>query len=147
MTYARSIVLGLVAAGLSLLTPAPHAHASYDNLAGTLGSPLSPDVWEVQCPGGTDYLYVRTVPTYGNVFVATVVGMSPGTIYGAAVISDTFAVGGIGNEVYLDRPRDGRMKVLVTVKQTGGNSGATYYVNLECAGATAQPKMLLLRDG
>ena len=147
MAYARSIVLGLVAAGLFLVTPASRVDASYDNLVGTVGSYLSPDVWEVQCPGGTDYLYVRTVPTYGNVFVATVVGLSPGTIYGTAVISDTFGVGGIGNEVYIDRPRDGRMKVLVTVQQTGGNSGSTYYVNLECAGANAQPKMLLLRDG
>ena len=56
-------------------------------------------------------------------------------------------VGGPGNEVYIDRPRDGRMKLLVTVKQTGGQPGGTYFVNLECAGADAPPKMLLLRDG
>src|SRR5262245_39645108 len=121
MAYSRTIVLAIAAAGL-LLTPARRAQASYTNLVGNVASYTSPDVWEVQCPGGTEYLEMRMVASSGSAdkFVAIAVGMTPRPIYGFAAVSEVFGPGGPGSFVYLDRPFAGRMKVLVTVKQTAG---------------------------
>jgi len=128
MTRRRTIGLGIIAAGLSLVTPALDARASGINLAGNVASYTSPDIWEVKCLGSTQDLAIRTVATTGSSdkFVAIAMALTPKPLYGHAVASEVFSPGGVGSDVLLDRPGQGMMKLLVTVKQTGGNPGDTY---------------------
>ena len=148
MTRRRNLVLGIIAVGLSLATPLG-ARASYTDLVGNVASYTSPDIWEVTCLGPTQALAIRAVASTGtpDKFAAIATALTPRTLYGHAVASEVFAPGGVGSDVFLDRPTKGRMKQLVTVKQTGGNPGDTYFVNVYCLGSILPPKIVLLQDG